>query len=252
MIRQAKRWFVIAQLLPSALAVAFALLVAAGQADPVGYAPASLSAVVLVAAYMSTVFAVHKPYKWGRTAAAFGAYGGLGPGLALSFVVGGQPASGALAVGTAVLGYVAGKALGGKARSLVGELRIAELAGTDLELSFPARGEPFAHLRVSPREAKVELRTRRLHRYSGCLLEDVTAVERHSVQATGELTLPGERGVPLKLTPGSAILLREPAGEWVFPTDQAEEAFELLSRRVMVARARLAALLAEADGEIAE
>jgi hypothetical protein len=251
-IRQAKRWFVVAQLLPSAVAIAFALMIAATQQDPVAYAPAGLSAAVLVAAYMSTVFATHKPYKWGLTAASYGAYGGLGPGLALSFAVGEQPVSALLALVTGAIGWYVGKSLGGRARSYVAGLRPAELADTDLELSFRARGMPFANMHVGPREVEVVLRTRRLYRYSSCLLEDVTAVERHSVQIAGEHQLPGDRGVMLELAPGSAVRLHEPAGEWVFSTDQAEQAFEVLSRRVEVARTRLAALLAEADEEVGE
>jgi hypothetical protein len=59
------------------------------------------------------------------------------------------------------------------------------------------------------------------------------------------------RRLPLRLaartpragTPGPAVLLGEPAGEWVFPTDRAdraEQARQLLSRRAVPGRARLA------------
>lgn len=258
MISQAKRWFVVAQILPTLVATAFTLMIAATQADPVAYTPAGLAAVVLVVAYMSTVFAASKPYKWGRTATWFGAYGGIAPGLALGFVLGGMPVSSLLAVGTAAIGWFAGRQLGAKAQSLVAELRPAELADTDLELAFPVRGNVkrrvvSPHLVVGPREVSVSRLGKTIpSEYSTCLLEDVTAVERHSVQAAGVCQLPGEPGVTLELTPGSAVLLREPAGEWVFPTDQVEQAWQVLSRRAEARRARLAELLAEADEDAAD
>ena len=257
-VKQAKRWFVVAQLVPTLVAIAFSLLIAATQADPVGYGPAGFAAVVLAMAYVSTVFGAGKPYRWGGTAALFGLYGGIAPGLALGFVLGGMPTSALLAAPTAAIGWFAGRQLGARARSFVAQLRPGELADTDLELAFPARaetkpGHPRTLLVVGPREASVTTYSRRsLSGYSSCLLEDVTAVERHSVQTAGELRFPGERGVTLALTPGSAVLLREPAGEWIFPTDQAEEAWQLLSRRVETRRARLAELLAEADDEAIE
>jgi hypothetical protein len=257
-ISQAKRWFVVAQVLPTLVAIAFALMIAATQADPVAYAPAGLAAVVLVGAYMSTVFAASKPYKWGGTAAWFGAYGGIAPGLAVGFLLGGMPASALFAAPTAAIGWFAGRQLGTKAQALVAELRPAELADTDLELAFPVRGKAkrgalSPRLLVGPREMSVSTVGKgEPNEYSTCLLEDVTAVERHSVQTAGAWRLPGERGVTLELTPGSAVLLREPAGEWIFPTVQAEQAWQVLSRRVEVRRARLAELLAEADEEAAD
>jgi hypothetical protein len=247
-IRQAKRWFAVAQLLPAAIAVALTLMIVATQPDPVGYGTVVVPAIALVAAYMSTVFATAKPYKWGHTAAGFGAWAGLGPGLALGFVLH-QPAAYALTLVTAAIGWFAGRQLGATAVRHVDGLRLDELADTDLELRFRARDNAFVGLRVGPREVIAELHDRKRHRMSTCLLEDIATVEPHSVQAASENTLPGERGVPLTLTPGPAVLLREPAGEWVFPTDQADQAVRLIDLRAAPARARLAEILADADDE---
>lgn len=243
MIRRAKRWFVVAQLGPGTVALALTLMIAGTQQDPVGFGTAVVPGTALLAAYLSTVFATTKPYKWGHTAAYFGAWSGIGPGLALGYVLH-QPVAYAFAAVTGAIGWFAGRQLGLTARRHVDGLRADELAETDLELSFPARDNASVSLRVGPREVVAERREG--FRMSTCLMEDVATVELHSVQTAGEATLPGDRGVQITLTPGPAVLLREPAGEWVFPTDRAEQAWHLISRRAEPARARLAEILAEA------
>lgn len=243
MIRRAKRWFVVAQLGPGAVALALTLMIVGTQRDPVGFGTAVVPGTALLAAYLATVFATTKPYRWGHTAPYFGAWSGLGPGLAFGYVLH-QPVAYALAAVTGAIGWFAARQLGLTARRHVDGLRVDELAGTDLELSFPARDNASVSLRVGPREVVAE---RREHfRMSTCLMEDVATVELQSVQTAGEVTLPGDRGVRVTLTPGPAVVLREPAGEWVFPTDRAEQARQLISRRAEPARARLAEILAEA------
>ncbi len=252
-IRWGRRWYVVGMVAPMAVAVACSVAMTALYAEP-GRKPqfAVYAAYALLAgyAYVTVDWNLSQPYKWVRNVLAFGA---AAIGLQVASLGGMHPPDpvGLFFFGSGLV-WIAGcvaAAIG--RRHATADLDAEDIVDTNLGVRFPARGGKRVSLEVDGARIQVlwaPLRRGRRWRLeqSTCLLRDVRAVGTRFVGG-GPYRLPGTRGVRLRLSPGPALWLREPAGEWIFPTNGAHEACEIIERRTGLAARRLDAPAARAD-----
>ena len=122
-----------------------------------------------------------------------------------------------------------------QAQELIGAPEIAEL---DLGTSFEARGNRATldvdteRIMISKRrnQYRVARRRRLKPRYAVCRLENITSVGAELLARSDTHRLAGRRMV-LMLTPGQAVRLGTRDGDWIFPTNRAYEACELIELR---------------------
>lgn len=197
-----------------------AAVVGAGAPLPLVVAPASLL-VAAVACFRARRF---QPRRWAVPAAVFGALSGVVVGVA-------PPALGWL------VGPVAAAALGGagwfvaaRACRAVLEPYTPELADSQVEVAWQARGARGLELLVGT--DRITLAGSRFRTVRPAVaLSGVGAVEQVMVSRRATLPVPGVGELRVTVTPGPAVRISVPPGEWIVPTDHGREIARLVARR---------------------
>ncbi|WP_436500859.1 hypothetical protein [Actinokineospora sp. HUAS TT18] len=185
-----------------------------------------LVAPALIGAASAAYFVVNRfrPRRWPVAAAVFGGLSGAYLGtLWLPWIT--VPLA-ALAVGTAA------HHLADRARRKVLLPYSAEFADSALEVPWPARGARGLELLVGPDRITLVGRRGRLRRVRPVVaLGEVGAVEQVMVARRATLHVPGVGELDVTVTPGPAVRIAVPPGEWVLPTDHGRDLARLVARR---------------------
>lgn len=235
-LSRGRTFAVLAYAVPPALGLTMVLLlVMASQgraevAHRISVAYAGWPGIILAAAVVGALFRADAPHNWPGGAGAFGAFAGFFTGMTAAAYVRDLPLPvvGLLMLVGTVAGFYLGWLPGRYARAVVLQPFSTDLADLPIEVPFPARGERSTVLRVGTIEIAV---------LGGRFpLEDVSWVGPHRIAIEGKQEFPGKEAKSVRLTPGAAVRFTTPTGDWVFPTDQDEEAVEVIQRRVDAAR----------------
>ncbi|GLZ42134.1 hypothetical protein Acsp05_57580 [Actinokineospora sp. NBRC 105648] len=162
-----------------------------------------------------------RPRRWPVAGAVLGALSGayltlVSPWLApMAFVLGG-------------LGWLAA----GRARAQVLRPYTPELADSLVEVPWQARGARglellVSHDRITLSGGRGPFRLVR----PMVALSGVGAVEQVMVARRATLPLPGVGELRVTVTPGPAVRIMVPPGEWILPTDHGREIARLVARR---------------------
>ena len=236
-LRRARPWLVLAFVLPVAIELAVAVWATATSTNvvPTGWLiPLGLMAF----AYWFLRNRWLRPSAWLLPATAVGLVAGCGAGPAVADALSTQDSH-----TTMVLSVVVGAAVGGllsnrlahHARRVVLSASAAELIDSPVELGYRSREQRLpVRLRLLVREREVAFVGRRgvnrLFEVTAPLAD--VAAEPCVLDEGRTCTVPGpllRRVYPVAA--GPALRLTVPAGEWIFPTDQADEIRAALGSR---------------------
>ncbi|WP_157368053.1 hypothetical protein [Alloactinosynnema sp. L-07] len=171
-------------------------------------------------------FAVHrfKPRRWPVAAAVLGGLAGAYVGsLWLPWVT--APLA-VLAFGTA------GHLLASRAGKKILCPYSADLADSAIEVPWPARGSRGLELLVGANRITLVGSRGRLRTVRPVVdLGSVGAVEQVMVARRATLHVPGVGELNVTVTPGPAVRIAVPPGEWILPTDQGRDLARLVARR---------------------
>ncbi len=165
----------------------------------------------------------YRPRRWPAAAAALGGLSGAYTGLAATWFVG-PPA--ALALGFACWHVALA------AQRLVLRPYTPELADSLVEVPWQARGASrlellVAHDRITLSGGRGPFRSVR----PVVALSGVGAIEQVMVARRTTLPVPGLGELRVTVTPGPAVRITVPPGEWIVPTDHGREIARLVARR---------------------
>ncbi|WP_143218883.1 hypothetical protein [Actinokineospora bangkokensis] len=166
-----------------------------------------------------------RPRRWPAAAAAFGALAGAhaGAGAVLFW-----PAFPVAAAAFAVAAH----RLAAGARRRVLEPYTPELADSRVEVPWQARGDRglqllVGHDRITLAGSRGPFRLVR----PMVALSGVGAVEQILVARRATLEVPGVGELRVTVTPGPAVRITVPPGQWIVPTDHGREIARLVARR---------------------
>ncbi|GGS38148.1 hypothetical protein GCM10010171_36320 [Actinokineospora fastidiosa] len=167
-----------------------------------------------------------RPRRWPLRAAVLGAAAGIAAGApVLPWVV--------CPVAAVVLG-AAGWWVADKARAVVLEPYTPELADSPVEVPWQARGARGLELVVGT--DRISLAGGRFKTVRPAVaLSGVGSVEQVMVARRATLPVPGVGEVRVTVTPGPAVRITVPPGEWIVPTDHGREIARLVARRKALA-----------------
>lgn len=192
-----------------------------------GWVP-GMAVPVLILAAGAAYFALRRfrPRRWPHAAAVLGVVSGAFLGLSVPAVAWMTAPLGAVALG--LLGFT----VADRARRQVLLPYTAEFADSPVEVPWPARGAPGLELLVGADRITLigslgGLRTTRPTVDFG----DVGTVEQVMVARRATLHVPGVGELKVTVTPGPAVRIAVPPGEWVIPTDQGRDIARLVARR---------------------
>jgi hypothetical protein len=191
---------------------------------------------LLAAAGLLAYFNDTKPHAWLKNAAAFG----LLAGILAATTMAGVPYSETMllpAFGVFVL-WLVGCAVAGHAKLRATEnLGREDFVESNLGARFDAR-ENHAWLEVdtmSVQISRTDLRYRPTNRVKHLLasvrLDEVTSAKVEYFRHTKTIRLAGANRVKLTLTPGQVLHIGTPDGDWLFPTNNAYTACEIIEKR---------------------
>jgi hypothetical protein len=201
--------------------VTIAVILAVAAPLPFLAMPAAL-AVAGVAWFRAIRF---RPRRWPIRAAALGALSGAALGIATF------PWSAPMAaVALGALGWW----IADKARATVLEPYTPELADSPVEVPWQARGARGLELVIGT--DRISLAGGRFRTVRPAVaLSGVGAVEQVMVARRATLPVPGVGEVRVTVTPGPAVRITVPPGEWIVPTDHGREIARLVARRKALA-----------------
>ncbi|PPK67567.1 hypothetical protein CLV40_107233 [Actinokineospora auranticolor] len=164
----------------------------------------------------------YRPHRWPHAGALLGLLNGayltaLTPWLAPTALL-------------AVLGWT----LAAKARAHVLDPYTPELADSPLEVPWQARGAKGLELLVAHDRITLTGGRFRLVRPM-VALSGVGTVEQVMVARRATLPVPGVGELRVTVTPGPAVRITVPPGEWILPTDHGREIARLVARRKEIA-----------------
>lgn len=167
-----------------------------------------------------------RPRRWPVRAAVLG--------VAAGAVIG-------VGCGSWLIGVAAALALGAggwwvadKARAIVLEPYTPELADSPVEVPWQARGARGLELVVGT--DRISLAGGRFKTVRPAVaLSGVGSVEQVMVARRATLPVPGVGEVRVTVTPGPAVRITVPPGEWIVPTDHGREIARLVARRKALA-----------------
>lgn len=165
-----------------------------------------------------------RPRRWPPRAAVLGVASGM---------VVGTPMWVLAPVAAAVLGGF-GWWVASRARAVVLEPYTPELADSPVEVPWQARGARGLELVVGTDRISLaggRFRTAR----PAVALSGVGSVEQVMVARRTTLPVPGVGEVRVTVTPGPAVRITVPPGEWIVPTDHGREIARLVARRKAIA-----------------
>lgn len=167
-----------------------------------------------------------RPRRWPVRAAVLGVASGVVVGApVLPWVVG--------PVAACLLGAF-GWWAAGRARAAVLEPYTPELADSPVEVPWQARGARGLELVVGT--DRISLAGGRFRTVRPAVaLSGVGAVEQVMVARRATLPVPGVGEVRVTVTPGPAVRITVPPGEWIVPTDHGREIARLVARRKALA-----------------
>jgi hypothetical protein len=190
-----------------------------------GWLPGLGIPVVLLAAGIAYLIANRfRPRRWPLAAAVLGGLSGAYLGsLWLPWVT--APLA-VLAVGTA------GHLLATWANRTVLNPYSADLADSAIEVPWPARGSRGLELVVGANRITLIGSRGRLRTVRPVVdLGSVGAVEQVMVARRATLFVPGVGELNVTVTPGPAVRIAVPPGEWILPTDHGRDLARLVARR---------------------
>lgn len=181
--------------------------------------------LVLGAAYFRT--RRFRPRRWPTAGAVLGALGGAYLGAVSPWL---SP--------SAVLFGLGGWLIARRARDSVLRPYTPDLADSPVEIPWRARGAPglellVAHDRITLAGGRGRFRLVR----PMVALSGVGAVEQVMVARRATLPVPGVGELRVTVTPGPAVRITVPPGEWIVPTDHGREIARLVARRKELAGA---------------
>lgn len=164
-----------------------------------------------------------RPRRWPVAAAVLGGLAGLHLGAMALWPL--SPVTGA-ALGAA--GYF----LAVDARRRVLEPYTPELADSRVEVPWQARGDRGLHLLVAHDRITLAGSRGRFRLVRPMVaLSGVGAVEQILVARRTTLEVPGVGELRVTVTPGPAVRITVPPGQWIVPTDHGREIARLVARR---------------------
>lgn len=146
-------------------------------------------------------------------------------------------------IGYAVLAAIAGTIVlpgwlsARRAERTVVEALLSGEIDNRMTVGFRVRRHRYCELFVGNDSLVLRLSSTSRSRVSVSLTE-TTSVDRWSIAAGGEHQLPGEEQLTIPLTPGPAVRIVVPGGDWIFPTDEPARIQQFIERRLAAARAR--------------
>jgi hypothetical protein len=168
----------------------------------------------------------HRPRRWPVAAAAFGVVSGVFVGVSVPAVAWMMAPLAAVALG--MLGFT----VADRARRQVLLPYTAELADSLVEVPWPARGAPGLELLVGADRITLIGSLGRLRTARPTVdLDSVGTVEQVMVARRATLHVPGVGELKVTVTPGPAVRIAVPPGEWILPTDQGRDIARLVARR---------------------
>jgi len=206
-----------------------------------------VNAMFVAYAYFVVDYNAAKPHTWARSSAKFGVAAWWVMWISLSGVKP-YPPVGFIHFTLAVVWFAAWVlALRAKAKAEE-DLSLDELMDADLATRFDAR-DNNAVLEVD--DVKVfmacTVRKRRLfdrdtqtwtewygqrnRQYIGCSLGDIKSLRTIYIRRPRKVPMPKYDWMLLKLTPGPALQFDSPDGEWIFPSNRANDAFEVITEK---------------------
>ncbi|MGX7829406.1 hypothetical protein ACTG9Q_30390 [Actinokineospora sp. 24-640] len=169
-----------------------------------------------------------RPRRWPSRAAVLGVAAGVAAGFSVPQVAWLVAPVAAVALG-AVGWWVADRA-----RVVVLEPYTPELADSPVEVPWQARGARGLELVVGT--DRISLAGGRFRTVRPMVaLSGVGAVEQVMVARRATLPVPGVGEVRVTVTPGPAVRITVPPGEWIVPTDHGREIARLVARRKVIA-----------------
>ncbi|MGH3860436.1 hypothetical protein [Actinokineospora sp.] len=183
-------------------------------------------ALVLIAGAVYFGLRRFRPRRWPHAAVLLGLMSGAYLGLNVPAVA--WMAAPLGAVGLALLGFT----LADRARRQVLLPYTPDFADSPVEVPWPARGATGLELlvgadRITLIGSRGRLRTAR----PAVDFDDVGAVEQVMVARRATLHVPGVGELNVTVTPGPAVRIAVPPGEWILPTDQGRDIARLVARR---------------------
>jgi hypothetical protein len=195
-------------------------------------------AFLLAAAGLLTFANDAKPHAWPKNAAAFGLLAGTLAALSAT----GVPYSETTplpAFGVFVL-WLAGCAVAWHAKLRATEkLGTTEVVSSDIGVRFDARANN-AWLEVDTMSVQIhrtDLRYRRRTRIrlkfllASLRLDEITSADVEYYRHTKTVRQPGTKRLKLTLTPGQVLHIGTADGDWLFPTNNAYAACEIIEKR---------------------
>ncbi len=166
-----------------------------------------------------------RPRRWPVAGAVLGA-------LAGGYLTAVSPWFAPLVIGFGIAGWFTA----GKARAWVLEPYTPELADSQVEVPWQARGARglallVAHDRITLSGGRGPFRLVR----PMVALSGVGTVEQVMVARRATLPVPGVGELRVTVTPGPAVRITVPPGEWILPTDHGREIARLVARRKEIA-----------------
>lgn len=192
-----------------------------------GWLP-GLAVPALILTAGAAYFALHRfrPRRWPAAAAVLGAFSGAYLGLSVPAVAWMTVPLGAVLLG--LLGFT----VADRARRQVLLPYTAEFADSPVEVPWPARGVRGLDLLVgADRITLIGSRGRLRSARPTVGFDDVGTIEQVMVARRATLHLPGVGELNVTVTPGPAVRIAVPPGEWILPTDQGRDLARLVARR---------------------
>ncbi|SDH78718.1 hypothetical protein SAMN05192558_10546 [Actinokineospora alba] len=192
-----------------------------------GWLP-GLAVPALILAAGAGYFALHRfrPRRWPHAAAVLGAVSGAYLGLSVPAVAWMTAPLGAVLLG--LLGFT----VADRARRRVLLPYTAEFADSPVEVPWPARGARGLELLVgADRITLIGSRSRLRSARPTVDFGDVGTIEQVMVARRATLHVPGVGELNVTVTPGPAVRIAVPPGEWILPTDQGRDIARLVARR---------------------
>jgi hypothetical protein len=173
-----------------------------------------------------------KPYAWLWSAVKFGAAAWVMMWLTLYRIEPIPPV--ALELWALGVVCVAAWVLAWRAKATV-DLSLDDLIDEDLATKFDARDNP-ATLEVDDVKVRMTMLRRKArttvnhHHWASatCSLADIKSMRTIHLRRRRKIPMPEHPHRYLDLTPGSALRFDSPSGEWIFPSNSAHDAYELI------------------------